>query len=216
VTPSSTARAAVDPSTQHTPPITRKRTRRPTRKYIGTDIYCGMTRNSRPDISSIQSVDASTQHVMDSLRRIVRVLGASARGPAARHGATGAQLFVLHQIDAAPGLSIGELAARTLTGQSTVSEVVSRLVERGLVARHADPSDARQTRLQLTARGRSTIRDTEPTAQERLASGLASLAPAERDDLARALDRWLEAAGLAELPATMFFEDERAPSRPAS
>jgi len=153
---------------------------------------------------------------MDSLRRIVRVLGASARGPAARHGATGAQLFVLHQIDAAPGLSIGELAARTLTGQSTVSEVVSRLVENGLVTRRADPTDARQTRLQLTARGRSAVRGTEPTAQERLATGLSSLEATEREALARALDRWLEAAGLAEQPATMFFEDERAPSRPAS
>jgi hypothetical protein len=47
-------------------------------------------------------------------------------------------------------------------------------------------------------------------------TALAALDPAERDELARALDRWLEAAGLTELPATMFFEDDRAPSRPAS
>ena len=160
------------------------------------------------------TVDPSTRRVMDSLRRIVRVLGASARGPAARH-ATGAQLFVLHQIDAVPGLSIGELAARTLTGQSTVSEVVSRLVERGLVVRRADPTDARQTRLQLTARGRTAVRDTEPTAQERLATGLSSLDTTEREELARALERWLEAAGLAELPPTMFFEDDRSSSRTA-
>ena len=172
-----------------------------------------MPKHVRPDLAAHRPTDDTTLRVMDSLRRIVRVLGASARGTAARDGATGAQLFVLHQIDAAPGLSIGELAARTLTGQSTVSEVVSRLVERGLVERHADPTDARQTRLQLTARGRTTVRDTEPTAQERLATGLASLAPAERDELARALDRWLEAAGLAELPATMFFEDERVSAR---
>jgi len=65
----------------------------------------------------------------------------------------------------------------------------------------------------------SAFRDRPPLlcgSDESLASGLASLARTERDELARALDRWLEAAGLAELPATMFFEDERAPSRPAS
>jgi DNA-binding MarR family transcriptional regulator len=161
-----------------------------------------------PTVPAAPSADAPTHHVMDSLRRIVRVLSASARGPAARHGATGAQLFVLRQIDAAPDLSIGELAARTLTGQSTVSEVVTRLAERGLVTRRASPSDARQTRLQLTARGRSVVRGTEPTAQERLAAGLAALDLAEREQLARSLDRWLQAAGLAELPATMFFEDD--------
>ena len=165
-----------------------------------------------PDSAADGSAGASTRHVMDSLRRIVRVLGASARGPAASHGATGAQLFVLRQIDAAPGLSIGELAARTLTGQSTVSEVVTRLVERGLVARRANPTDARQTRLQLTVRGRSVVRNTEPTAQERLAAGLAALDPLEREQLARSLDRWLQAAGLAELPATMFFEDDHGPA----
>jgi DNA-binding MarR family transcriptional regulator len=168
-----------------------------------------------PPAAPADSADAPTRHVMDSLRRIVRVLGASARGPAARHGATGAQLFVLRQIDAAPGLSIGELAARTLTGQSTVSEVVTRLVDRGLVSRRANPTDARQTRLQLTARGRSEVRDTEPTAQERLAAGLAALDPNEREALARSLDRWLQAAGLTELPATMFFEDDHAAARTA-
>ena len=157
----------------------------------------------------------ATHSVMDSLRRIVRVLGASARGPAP-HGATGAQLFVLRQIDLAPGLSISELAARTLTGQSTVSEVVTRLVARGMVSRRANPADARQTRLQLTARGRAAVRDTEPTAQERLADGLVALDARDREQLARALERWLDAAGLAELPATMFFEDDRPSSRPAS
>src|SRR5204863_111649 len=88
--------------------------------------------------------------------------------------------------------------------------------ELGLAARRANPTDARQTRLVLTARGRAVVRDTAPTAQERLAAGLTTLDATEREGLARALERWLEAAGLTELPATMFFEDDHAPSRPAS
>jgi DNA-binding MarR family transcriptional regulator len=152
---------------------------------------------------------------MDALRRIVRVLSTSAHGPASRRGPTGAQLFVLRQIGAAPGLSIGELAARTLAGQSSVSEVVSRLVDRGLVSRRPNPNDARQAQLLLTARGRAAVRDTAATAQERLAAGLATLDASERTQLARSLERWLESAGLAELPATMFFEDEAAAERSA-
>ena len=152
---------------------------------------------------------------MDALRRIVRVLSTSAHGPASRRGPTGAQLFVLRQIGAAPGLSIGELAARTLAGQSSVSEVVSRLVERGLVSRRPNPNDARQAQLLLTARGRAAVRDTAATAQERLAAGLATLDASERAQLAQSLERWLESAGLAELPATMFFEDDAAVPRSA-
>jgi DNA-binding MarR family transcriptional regulator len=173
-----------------------------------------MPRLAQPSAVADRVTDAPTRRVMDSLRRLVRVLGASARGPAP-HGATGAQLFVLRQIGAAPGLSIGELAARTLTGQSTVSEVVTRLVERGMVSRRANPADARQTRLQLTARGRAAVEDTEPTAQERLATGLTTLDSRDREQLARALEQWLDAAGLAELPATMFFEEDHPSARNA-
>jgi MarR family transcriptional regulator, organic hydroperoxide resistance regulator len=142
---------------------------------------------------------------MDNLRRVVRALGASSRGVSAR-GLSGAQLFVLRQIAAAPSLSLGELAERTLTGQSTVSEVVGRLVDQGLVARTTSAADARRAELTLTARGLRAIHGTEPTAQERLADGLAALPRARRAALADAFDAWLEAAGLVDVTAAMFFD----------
>ena len=152
---------------------------------------------------------------MDNLRRIVRALSASARNVSAR-GVSGAQLFVLRQIAAAPSLSLRELADRTLTGQSTVSEVVTRLVERGLVARVASTEDARRAKLTLTARGRRAIDGTEPTVQERLADGLVALPRARRIALANALDQWLESAGLVNVSAEMFFAGkEDAPARAA-
>ena len=122
--------------------------------------------------------DDSTRRVMDALRRIVRGLSTSARVLPGGSSVSGAQLFVLRQIDAAPGLSIGELAARTLAGQSTVSEVVARLVERRLVARRASALDARQSELTLTASGRRAIAAVEPTTQERLAAHSPSCGPA--------------------------------------
>lgn len=164
--------------------------------------------------------DDATVAIMDALRRLVRALGTSARGAARAGAVSGAQLFVLRQIDAAPGLSIGELAGRTLARQSTVSEVVARLVERGLVERHASAADARQVELTLTARGRRAVAGAEPTAQERLAAGLAALPAERRGALRDALEAWLAASGLGEVPATMFFEragagDGATPARPA-
>lgn len=150
---------------------------------------------------------------MDNLRRVVRALGASARSVSSR-GLSGAQLFVLRQIAAVPSLSLGELAERTLTGQSTVSEVVGRLVDRGLVERTASATDARRAELTLTARGQRAIEGTEPTAQERLAEGLAALPRARRAALADALDAWLEAAGMVDVAAGMFFDGRAdAPAR---
>src|SRR5579885_2556290 len=73
--------------------------------------------------------------VVDALRRLVRELRDSARLAQGRTAITGAQLFVLRALAAEPGLSINELAERTMTHQSSVSVVVSRLVARGLVTR---------------------------------------------------------------------------------
>lgn len=156
-------------------------------------------------IVRMPSTSTESIRAMDGLRRVVRALGASARGVSPR-GLSGAQLFVLRQIAAAPSLSLRELAERTLTGQSTVSEVVGRLVERGLVARVASLSDARRAELTLTARGRRAIAGTEATAQERLANGLAALPRAQRIRLADALDAWLIAAGLDDVAPAMFFD----------
>ena len=151
--------------------------------------------------------DDSTVRVMDALRRIVRVLSSSARGLPRRGGVSGAQRFVLRQIGAAPRCSLGELAARTLARQSTVSEVVGKLVARGLVARRTNPADARQVELSLTARGRRAIADAERTAQERLVQGLGALPIARRETLAEGLEAWLAMSSLEEVPATMFLED---------
>jgi DNA-binding MarR family transcriptional regulator len=150
---------------------------------------------------------------MEAVRRIVRALSASARRTG-RGRVSGAQAFVLRQIGAAPGLSLGELAARTLARQSTVSEVVARLVDRGLVTRGVNRDDARQVTLRLTGRGRHVLAPLAPTAQEQLRTGLGALATAERAALARTLERWLAAAGLAGVPATMFFETGARTARP--
>jgi DNA-binding MarR family transcriptional regulator len=148
---------------------------------------------------------AQSIRAMDDLRRIVRAISASARSVSAR-GLSGAQLFVLRQIAAAPSLSLRELADRTLTGQSTVSEVVTRLVDRGLVIRTASTADGRRAELTLTASGHQAIDDTAPTAQERLAEALGAMPRERRAALVEALDDWVEAAGLAETPAGMFFD----------
>lgn len=144
---------------------------------------------------------------MDALRRVVRALSTSARGTG--RGVTGAQRFVLRQIEATPGISVDALAQRTFARQSTVSEVVARLVADGLVLRTRSATDARRVALALSASGRRLLRrsDAGPTAQERLAAALARLDPARRRALADSLEAWLVEAQLSGTPATMFFEE---------
>src|SRR5262245_16678972 len=82
-------------------------------------------------------------HVLDSLRHIVRALRTSSHEVKRELGITGAQLFVLRELAAEPGISIRRLSERTLTDPSSVSVVAARLVERRFVARRRDRADAR-------------------------------------------------------------------------
>lgn len=146
---------------------------------------------------------------MNAVRRMVRALRVSSRAVEREVGISGAQLFVLRQLAAAPGQSLSELVQRTLTHQSTVSEVVGRLVERGLVRRRAAADDARRLELTPTARGRALLRAAPTTVQTDLVDGFARLGPAQRRAVADGLEAWLAAAGLADVPPAMFFEPRR-------
>ena len=148
--------------------------------------------------------------VMDALRRIVRALRLSARAAEGRLGISGAQLFVLHQLAQGDASSIDELAARTLTHQSSVSVVVSRLAERGLVVRRTSPDDARRTVIALTAAGRALLRRAPEVGQERLIRGLERLRPSQRRLLASQLTALVRALEVDREEPGMFFDEDPA------
>lgn len=143
---------------------------------------------------------------MDALRRIVGALRRASRTAVRDVEVTGAQLFVLRQLADAPGLSVSDLSERTSTRQNSVSEVVSRLVDRGLVRRKIASDDARRAVIGLTAAGRRIVKQAPPTAQAALLEALHALPRHQRGALARSLEAWVMAAGLGEEPTTMFFE----------
>jgi DNA-binding MarR family transcriptional regulator len=152
--------------------------------------------------------------VLDSLRRIVQVLRTASRSAEQDFGISAAQLFVLQRLAVEPSLSVNELAARTLTHQSSVSGVVQRLVAHGLVARTTSPDDGRRAVVSLTPRGRALLRRAPGAAQDRLIAGLQRLTSVERRDLSKSLGRLLQAMGESEPNPPMFFEEPAARKRP--
>jgi DNA-binding MarR family transcriptional regulator len=148
--------------------------------------------------------------VVDALRRLVRELRESSRLAQGRAQITGAQLYVLRVLVAEPGLSINELAERTMTHQSSVSVVVSRLVARGLVTRAPARDDRRRMVVTPTARGRALHLRAPAVAQESLVAAVRQMAPAERRALARGLRALVEGLGASRGKPSMFFEDEDA------
>lgn len=157
---------------------------------------------------------STPQRVLDSIRRLVRLLREGSRASQAAVGLSTAQLFVLQKLDGSHPLSLNELAARTLTHQSSVSVVVSRLVARGLVRRRPSPGDARRLELALTDRGREVLARSPGSTQDRIIAAVAALPEAEQRAFAATLERLLRAAGADDRAAPMLFTDEGRHARP--
>src|SRR3954464_6462479 len=156
----------------------------------------------------------SSARIMDATRHLVRAIAGSARAVESRSGISGAQLFILSQLDGSESpLSVGELATRTFTHQSTVSGVVSALVARGLVTRKHARDDARRVEVALTTSGRTLLAHAPTTVQAQLVRGLGRLDAATRAGLAEGLELWLAEAGLGGEVAPLFFEPDGAESR---
>ena len=133
--------------------------------------------------------------ILDALRSIVRELRLASREAEQRVGIHGAQLHALRQLADSPTMSLTELADRTHTDISSVSVVVSRLVEQGLVTRKSADDDRRRLALTLTARGRSIIRRAPETGASRLLRASSQLSDREVHTLATTLAKLVDGLG---------------------
>jgi DNA-binding MarR family transcriptional regulator len=145
---------------------------------------------------------------MNAMRSVVRALRINTRAIELRTGISLAQLFVLQQLAERPVESLNELADRTATHQSSVSVVVRRLVDRGLVTRTAAQADRRRVQIALTDEGRAMLAGAPTTVQLELAKALVAMTETKRQQLADLLEEWLQHAGIDLATPPMFGEEE--------
>ena len=146
--------------------------------------------------------------VMNSLRALVRALRISTRAVEKEIGISGAQLFVLQQLLEAPARSVNDLAERTSTHQSSVSTVVSRLVERGFVRREPSADDGRRMEISITDRGRRLVETAPLTAQIRMQQAMRRLTADHVRVVGEGLEALVRESGFAGDPIPMFFEED--------
>ena len=96
-----------------------------------------------------------------------------------------------------PGLSAGEVAARTAMDKVAVSRALARLLERGLVARDTHGDDRRRSVLALSRGGQRIYDEIAPLALDLERRLLSRLDRDERDALDALLDKL--AGGVAHL-----------------
>jgi DNA-binding MarR family transcriptional regulator len=120
--------------------------------------------------------------IVDSIRAIAQELRAAGRPADDELGITAAQVDVLRAIAAGSPCSINDIAERTFTHQSTVSSIVARLAQAGLISRAPSRDDGRRQAITLTQAGKRGLRQAPVSSEERL---LAALRGMSRDELRR-------------------------------
>ena len=101
---------------------------------------------------------------------------------------THSQISALQSLDLGGALTPRELAEAERVQPPTLTRIVSRLEEMGLVARTPHPSDGRQVILALSPAGRELLEGYRRSRDEWLAQRLSELGPEDRDTVARAAE----------------------------
>lgn len=101
---------------------------------------------------------------------------------------TMAQAKVLFLVEAVGELHMSELVARLGVSLSTVSGLVERLVDQGLVSRHHDPADRRQVVVTATAPGAALVDRFRQFGVGELQALLNALSDEELGDVRRAFE----------------------------
>ena len=90
-------------------------------------------------------------------------------------GVTGPQRLVVRLLGRFPNASAGTLAQLLHIHPSTLTGVLKRLVDRGVVIRRSDPKDARRALFELTPRGREIDQTRAGTVESTVRKALSQL-----------------------------------------
>ncbi|HET9792947.1 MAG TPA: MarR family transcriptional regulator [Thermoanaerobaculia bacterium] len=104
-------------------------------------------------------------------------------------GVTGPQRLVIRIVGRMPGISPGDLAGILHVHPSTLTGVLTRLVDHGLLARRGDLRDRRRMILTLTEKGKAINRSTAGTVEAGVRRMLDSMPAADLAASERVLRR---------------------------
>jgi len=126
--------------------------------------------------------------VLRQFRIVIRSIKRHYQWVEQRCGMSGAQLWAMERIAAAPGISPGDLARQLAIHPSTASNLIARLEELGVIKRGRRSRDQRRVHLSLTAKGASVLRKAPRPLKGVLQQALTEMSPASLAALQRHLD----------------------------
>ena len=127
--------------------------------------------------------------VLVALRRIIQTVDLHSRYLLRHYGLTVPQLVILQELSKGREVSIGELAKTVSLGQATVTGIINRLEQRGLVMRRRSEMDKRRVLVKSTKRCEAIIEAAPPLIQKTFMDEFDNLLDWEQNMIVSALQR---------------------------
>ena len=129
------------------------------------------------------------EQVLINLRRIIRATDLYSRRLSKEVGLTAPQLLILQSIRALGAVSISKLSNEVSLSQGTVTTIIDRLENRGLVTRHRSTQDKRVVHATLTQDGEAMVKEAPTPLQDTFSKQFEALENWEKSMIVSALQR---------------------------
>jgi DNA-binding MarR family transcriptional regulator len=162
----------------------------------------------RPRAALAASLPDDAVDIVNGLRRIVRAIESYSQEVHKEFGLTGPQLWALKTLKRQGPLATSDLAGALAVQPSTLSLLIDRLEERGLVRRHRPRQDRRFVEIALTPKGAALAALAPEPAQGRLLHGLRALPGRDVRAIRSAVEQLVEMMEASDLEVRFFFSDD--------
>ena len=139
--------------------------------------------------------------IVTALRRIIRAIDLHSRDLLQTFGLTAPQLMTLQELARLQPVPVGVLSGAVHVSQATMTGILDRLEQRGLVLRTRDGVDRRSVTITMTPDGAKLLKKAPSLLQDHFLEKLADLKPSEQTNILSALQHIGEMMGATELPA---------------
>jgi len=146
------------------------------------------------------------QELLIALRKVIRAIGLHSKKLNKTSGLTSPQLLIMQEIDKVAGVNSSQVAKSVNLSAATVTNILDRLENKGLISRVRDTQDKRKIGLYLTTTGQGLLANAPQPLQENFIKNFANLAPWEQSQLLSSMERLAEMMDANEIDAAPLLE----------
>ncbi len=136
----------------------------------------------KPKSAQPHSSELSYLEILQKFRIIVSAAQKYSQRVEKQLGVTGAQLWIMKEINVTPGLRVGELAKKLAIHQTTASNLLDALEKKGMIEKTRQVTDQRIVNLSLTEKGKLLMKKAPEPVRGLLPEALSQM---KGDDLLR-------------------------------